>query len=206
MERFFHVNALHGADVGAVAAVRQRRLVHDRGAIDEPLDHDHVGPRRRRVIKHVVVLGLAGDQVAQHLVARLAQILRYAIQHLAVADLILHLGDQGQLAPQARRPRDPFAFRQGADDLGVGVVLGHAQHADAVIVRHPVIRLDQTALVDTFLERAELFRILLNVPIEFQFDASTNGHRQTPSRIVATPCPTPTHSVARPRRAPVRRI
>ena len=152
---------MHRADVGPVGAVGQRLLVHDRGAVDEPLDHGDVRPRRSRVVEAVVVLGLPGAEVTQHVLAGLAEILGHSVEHLAVSDFVLDLGRQGELATQAWGAGDPLAFRQRADDLAVGVVLGHAEHADAVCLRHPIARLDEHTIGDVRLELGEFVLILL---------------------------------------------
>ena len=69
-----------------------------------------------------------------------------------MADLVLDLGRQGQLAPERRRAEDPLALRQDAHQLRVGVHLDEAQHAGPVLVGHPVVRLDLATVRDVRLE------------------------------------------------------
>ncbi len=51
-----------------------------------------------RVVEDVVELRLAGDQVGEALLARLAEVLDDAVDQLRVADLVLHLRGQRELA------------------------------------------------------------------------------------------------------------
>jgi len=99
-------------------------------------------------------------QVVDHRLARLAESLRGAVQKLAVADLVLHLGHERHLAAEAGSARDPRAFGERADDLGVRVLLDHADELAAVLGRHPIVRLDLLAAVDTRLEHRELLRVV----------------------------------------------
>src|SRR6266508_3717631 len=69
-----------------------------------------VGPAPGRVVEHVVELGLAGEQVGQHRLARLAEVLGDPVQQLRVADLVLHLGGQGELPPEGRGAQNPLAL------------------------------------------------------------------------------------------------
>ena len=91
----------------------------DRGRVDEPGDHADVAPRLRRVVEDVVELRLAGDQVVEALLARLAEVLDDAVDQLRVADLVLHLRRQRELALQRRRAQDPLALGQDAHQLRV---------------------------------------------------------------------------------------
>jgi hypothetical protein len=59
-----------------------------------------------------------------------------------VAGLVLHLGDQDGLAPQAGGPGDPVALRLHPDDLRVGVLRDLADQRPAVALRHPIARFD----------------------------------------------------------------
>ena len=65
---------------------------------------------------------LAAHQVGIHLIARHAQRFRGTVEIEPVTRLVLHLGNQADLAAQARRPGDPVAFRLHADDFGMGVL------------------------------------------------------------------------------------
>ena len=70
-----------------------------------------------------------------------------------MADLVLDLGRQGQLAAQRRRAEEPLALRQDAHQLRVGMHLDEAQDAGPVLVGHPVAGLDLAAGRDVRLER-----------------------------------------------------
>jgi len=48
------------------------------------------------------------------------------------------------------------------------MVLGHPQHADTIVVRHPVVRLDQPARGHVCLELGQLLRLFLDRPVDFQ--------------------------------------
>src|SRR5689334_7469198 len=85
-------------------------------------------------------------------------------------------------------------------------MLRHAQHAGPIVARQPIARFDDFAGGDARLEVGELLRIFLNLPVDLEFHARADRHAYTPSSRVATPWPTPTHKVARPRRALVLRI
>ena len=100
-------------------------------------------------------LRLAGQQVLEHRLARLAEIFRHPVEKLGVADLVLDLRRQRQLSAERRRPHDPFALREDTHQLAVGVHLDEAEDALAVFVGHPVGRLDLAAGEDVLLEVAE---------------------------------------------------
>ena len=186
VERLLHVDPLHGAHVRAVGAVGERFLIHDRRAVDEPLDHGDVAPGRRGIVEDVVILRHACNQIAQHLIARLAEVLRHAIEHLAVADFVLDLGRQCELAAQTRGPCDPLPFGQRTNDLGVGVMLRHLEHAGAIGLRQPIVRLDELAGIDLRLELGELLGVLLHVVIDVHAYVGASRHEWDPSEIDST--------------------
>ena len=107
----------------------------------------------RRVVEDVVELRLAGEQVVEHRLARLAEVLGDAVEQLGVADLVLDLGRQGELPAERRRAHEPLALGQDAHQLAVGVHLDEAQDRGPVLVGHPVGRLDLAAAGDVRLER-----------------------------------------------------
>ena len=108
-----------------------------------------------RVVEDVVELRLAGEQVVEHRLARLAEVLGDSVQQLRVADLVLDLGGERELAAEGRRAHDPLALGEHAHELRVGVHLDEAQHGGPVLVRHPVVRLDLAARSDVRLEVRE---------------------------------------------------
>jgi hypothetical protein len=79
------------------------------------------------------------------------------VQVQPVPGLVLHLGHQDRLAPQARRPGDPAAFGLHADDLGVGVLGDLAHQRSTVGLRHDVARLDPLVIRDQGRELVEVF-------------------------------------------------
>jgi hypothetical protein len=79
---------------------------------------------------------------SQALLARLAEILDDAVDQLRVADLVLHLRRQRELALQRRRAQDPLALGQDAHQLRVAVHLDELDQLRAVVVGHPVLGLD----------------------------------------------------------------
>ncbi len=138
---------------GAVAAVAQRLLGDDRRRVHQPGDHPDVGPPDGRIVEDVVELGLARQQVIEHRLARLAQVLRHAIEQLRMPDLVLDLGGQGQLAAERRGTHQPLSLREHAHQLGVGVHLDEPQHSQPVLVRHPVGGFDLQAGRDVGFEQ-----------------------------------------------------
>jgi hypothetical protein len=132
--------------------LRSAFLGDDRRGVDEPGDHSDVAPRARLVVEDVVELRLPGDEVVQALLPWLAEILDDAVNELRVADLVLHLRREGELSLQGRRAQDPLALGQHAHELRVPVHLDELDEALAVLVRHPVARLDLPARLDVLLE------------------------------------------------------
>ena len=108
-----------------------------------------------RVVEDVVEFRPPSEQVVEHRLARLAQVLRDPVQQLGVADLVLDLRGQGELAAQGRRLHQPFALRQDTHQLGVGMHLDEAQDGGAVGVRHRVGGFDLAAGHDVRLEALE---------------------------------------------------
>ncbi len=63
-----------------------------------------------------------------------------------MAGFVLHLRQQDRLAAQRRGAGDPVAFRQHADNFGVGMLANLADQRLTVGVRHPVLRLNRRLL------------------------------------------------------------
>ena len=99
-------------------------------------------------MEDVVELRLARDEVGETLLARLAEILDDAVDELSVADLVLHLRRQRELALERRSAQDPLALGQDAHELGVAVHLDELDQLRPVVVGHPVGRLDLAAGLD----------------------------------------------------------
>src|SRR5690606_10124305 len=175
VERLLPADPAHGAGIGGVAALEQRRLADDRGGVDQPGDNADIPPGAGRVVEHVVELALAGDEVGEDLLARLPQVLHQPVEQLGMPRLVLDLRGHGELALERRRAQDPVALRQRAHDLGVGVHLDEADQPLAVLVGHPVARLDLATR--------------LNRSLEF-LDPLLFGHAAPPACSVLLPSPT----------------
>ena len=132
-------------------------LRDDGGGVHQPGDHADIRPTLRRVVEDVVELRLARDQVLDHRLARFAEIFRDAVEELGVADLVLHLGGEGEFALQRRGAQQPLALRQDAHQLAIRVHLDELQHRLAVVVRHPVARFDLAAARDVRIEGIQSF-------------------------------------------------
>ena len=159
VERLLLADPDHRPAVGPVGRAAQRHLVADGGAVDQPADGADVGVGQRRVVEDRGVLLLAVDELVGELAARGAERLAGGVEVEPVAGLVLHLGQQDRLAPQRRRPGDPVALGLHADDLGVRVLGDLADQRLAVVLRHPVARLDPVVARDGRLElRLELVR------------------------------------------------
>ena len=140
VERLLPADLLHDPRVRRVRALEERLLADDRRRVDEPRDHADVAPGLRRVVEDVVELRLARDQVVEAVLARLAEVLDDAVDELRVADLVLHLRGQRELALEGRRAQDPLALGQDAHQLRVAVHLDELDQLRAVVVGHPVGR------------------------------------------------------------------
>ena len=97
---------------------------------------------------------------SRHCFARLAEVLDDAVDQLRVADLVLHLGGQGELALERRRAEDPLALGQHAHQLRVPVHLDELDQLRPVLVRHRVAGLDLAAALHVLEE------LLLGHPLE----------------------------------------
>src|SRR5215213_5209821 len=86
-----------------------------------------------------------------------------AVDVEAVARLVLYLGQERDLPPQAWRARDPVPLGEHADDLRVRVLRHHADELPAVALGHPVLRLDALPRGDARLEGGHLGRIVLRL-------------------------------------------
>ncbi len=100
-------------------------------------------------------LGLAREQVVEHRLARLPEILRDPVEQLGVADFVLDLGGERQLAAKGRSTHQPLALGQDAHELRVGVHLDEAQDGRPVLVGHGVDGLDLAAAHHVRLEPLE---------------------------------------------------
>ena len=140
--------------------MREHRLIHDRRTVDEPSDAADVGPRQRRIVEDARVLRRTVEQLLDELLPIDAERLGAAVDVEAVARFVLHLGEQRHLAPKIWRARDPVAFRQHADDLGVRVLRHHPDQLLAVALRHPVLGLDAFAARNARFEFSDPSRIV----------------------------------------------
>ncbi len=77
-----------------------------------------------------------------------------------MAGLVLDLGEELRLALEGRGARHPIALGLHADDFGMGVLGNLPDQRAAVLLRHPVVRLDLLLGVDARLKRGEFFRVL----------------------------------------------
>jgi hypothetical protein len=94
-------------------------------------------------------------------VPRLPEVCDDAVDELRVADLVLDLRRERELPLQRRRAEDPVALRENAHELGVPVHLDELHELRAVLVGHPVARLDLAAGLDVVEEllRARVHRV-----------------------------------------------
>jgi hypothetical protein len=69
-----------------------------------------------------------------------------------VTGLVLHLRQEDRLTAQAGGAGEPVALGLHADDLGVRVLGNLAHERGAVLLRHPVARLDAVVVLDGALE------------------------------------------------------
>src|SRR5437764_14813870 len=100
MERFLRADAPHRTHVRRVARVEQRALRYQRRPVDEPADDGDVAPGNGGVVEDVMELRPAVDQVLEHRLAALPEVLRDPVEDLRVPDLVLHLPGQGELPPE----------------------------------------------------------------------------------------------------------
>ena len=107
-------------------------------------------------MKDVVELRPALQQVVEQLLSRCAQVLADAVDELGVADLVLHLRGERELALERRRAQDPVALGQDAHQLGVAVHRDELHEQRAVLVGHRVARLDDPSRLDVLEERASV--------------------------------------------------
>ena len=104
------------------------------------------------VVEDGAVLGLAGVKVVEELVAGGAEGFGGGVEVEAVAGFVLDFGEEDGFALEGGGAGDPVAFREHADDLGVGVLGDLADEGFAVGVGHPVLGLDADFGVYTGLE------------------------------------------------------
>ncbi len=112
-------------------------------------------------MEDVVELRLAGDEIGEALLPRLAEVLDDAIDQLRVADLVLHLRGQREFALERGRAQDPLPLGQDAHQLRVAVHLDELDELRPVVVREPIGRLDLPARLDV-LEKCLLIAWNLN--------------------------------------------
>ena len=78
---------------------------------------------------------------------------------------LLNFGQQSYFATKARCARDPVAFRQHSDHLGVSMLGDLADKRLSVSFRHPILRFDLHFLVYLYLKL--FFQKLLVHTVEF---------------------------------------
>src|SRR3984885_9186472 len=152
MKTLFAADAHHGARIWTVGAAADRDLIHDGGAIDEPADRADVRPGERRIVKYARVLRSAREQLPDKLIARDAECFRRAVEVHAVAAFVLYFGNEHRLAAQRWRTRDPVAFGQHTDNLGMGVLRDLSYERAPVGLGHPFLGLDLLVTLDSRLE------------------------------------------------------
>jgi len=152
VEALFFADAHHGAGIGTVAGAAEHHLVHDGGTIHQPADGTDVGPAQGGVVEDAAVLRFPREELLNEFVAADAQRFARAVQVEPMAALVLHLGQQDGFAPQARRAGDPVALGEHAHHFAVRMLADLAHQGLAVLLRHPVLRLDLQVGVDLGLE------------------------------------------------------
>src|SRR6185295_14953695 len=100
----------------------------------------------------VVELRLTGDEIVETGLTRLAEILDDAVDQLRVADLVLHLGGEGELSLQGWCPEDPLALGEDAHELRVPVHLDELDERFAVVLGHGIAGLDLASALDVRFE------------------------------------------------------
>ncbi len=103
-------------------------------------------------------LRLAGDEIVETRAAGLPEVLDDAVDQLRVADLVLDLRRERELALQRGGAEDPVAFREHAHELRVAVHLDELDELRAVLLGHPVGRLHLAARLHV-LEELLCFRV-----------------------------------------------
>ena len=89
-----------------------------------------------------VVISIGFKRRVDQFLARGAERFRRGVKIKAVAALVLHFGQQRGLATERGGARDPVAFRQHADDFGMGMLGDLPGQRLAVRRGHPVIGLN----------------------------------------------------------------
>src|SRR3546814_2808500 len=82
-------------------------------------------------MEDVVEFGSAGEEIVEHLLAGLAEVLRHPVEELGMADLVLDLARQRELPAESWRAEDPVTLGQHPPELAVGV------HLDELQARRP---------------------------------------------------------------------
>ena len=152
VEALFLADTDHRPRIGTVRAPTQRDLVHDCGAVDKPADGADIRPAQCRVVEDRGIFCASVEQLLDQVLPRHAQRFGGGVEVEAVAALVLHLGEQRRLAPQAGRAGDPVALRKHADDLGMRVLADLADQRAAIGGGHPVVGFDARLSVDARLE------------------------------------------------------
>ena len=149
VEPLFGDDALQDPPVWAVGAVLENGLLAgQRGGVNQERDGYLVTPCLGPIVEDVVEPGLPSEQIFKHLPAGLApHVGGDHVQQVAVADLVLGLGQDGHFVAQPRGAWNPVAFGEAAHQLGVGVQLDEGEHGPAVVVGHVVIHLDDATLL-----------------------------------------------------------
>jgi hypothetical protein len=117
VERLLPADLAHDPRVRRVRALEQGLLRDDCGRVDEPGDHADVAPGSRRVVEDVVELRAAGDEIVEARLPRLAEVFDDAVEELRMADLVLDLRGESQLALERGGAEDPVAFGEDAHQL-----------------------------------------------------------------------------------------
>ena len=142
VKAFFFADAHHRPGIRPIAALAQRHLVHDGRPVDEPAYCAHVRPSQGGIVEDGAVFGLAYMQVVQHFFPGHAQRLGGRVEVEPVPCFILHLGQKNGFALQGRRPGNPIAFGQHANNFTVGMLADLPNQRLAVSIGHPIFGLD----------------------------------------------------------------
>src|SRR3990172_8327128 len=159
MEALLGADSQHGPRIRAIGTLGQHGLVEDRRAIDKPTDDTHVRPAEGWIIEDARILGLSLVESLDHFFTGRAESLGTVVEVLAMPGLVLYLGQEDQLPPQAGCPGDPLALGEHADDLAVCMLGDHPDQLLAISFGHPISGLDLLAAGDPGLEISQLLFI-----------------------------------------------
>jgi len=168
MEAFFDNHATQYSFIGTVGTVFENGLLAcQRGCVNQIRDSDLVSPAMYSVVKDIMEMGAAFEQVSDHLFSCLdPKVGRDHVEKMSVTDLVLAFRQRGHFSMQTRGLWYPISFSKPSHVLTVGVHLNEPEYGFTVWAWDVIVGFNDAAVVKEVFEFTNILPVAHNSIIQ----------------------------------------